>query len=65
MMLFRNKKVKIRLPNGDTDFFDIVTRVLPGDELLQYLFIICLDFVLRKSLDLIKENGFTQKTGTD
>ena len=42
----------------DTDYFDIVAGVLQGDTLAPYLFIICLDNVLRTSIDKIKENGF-------
>ena len=59
MMLYKNTKVKVRSPNGDIDFFDIVTGVLQGDTLVPYLFIICLDYALRTSIDLMKENGFT------
>ena len=58
IMLYRNTKVKVRSPDGDTDYFDIVAGVLQGDTLARYLFIICLDYVLRKSIDKIKENGF-------
>ena len=47
-----------RLPDGDTEYFDIVTGALQGDTLAPYLFIICLDYVLRTSIDKIKENGF-------
>ena len=43
---------------GDTEYFDIVARVLQGDTLAPYLFIICLDYVLRTSIDKIRENGF-------
>ena len=57
MMFYRNTKVKIRSPDGDTDYFDIVAGVLPGDTLVPYLFILCLDYVLRTSVDKIKENG--------
>ena len=42
-------------------FFDIVASVLQEDTLFEYLFIICLDYVLRTSIVLMKENGFTQK----
>ena len=38
--------------------FDIVAGVLQGDTLVPYLFIICLDYVLRTSIDKIKENSF-------
>ena len=60
MMLYRNTKVKDRSPDGYTDYFDIVVGVLQGDTLAPYLFIICLDYVLRTSIDKIKENGFKQ-----
>ena len=58
MILYRNTKVKVRSPDGDTDYFDIVAGVLQGDTLAPYLFIICLDYVLRTSIDKIRENGF-------
>ena len=58
MILYRNTKVKVRSPDGDTDYFDIVAEVQQGDTLASYLFIICLDYVLRTSIDKIKENGF-------
>ena len=57
MMLNRNTKLKVRSPDGDTDYFDIVEGVLQGDTLAPYLFIICLDNVLRTSIDKMKENG--------
>ena len=58
MMLYRNTKVKVCSLNGDTDIFDIVAGVLQGDTLAPYLFIICLDYVLRTSIDKMKDNGF-------
>ena len=48
-ILYRNTKVKVRSSDGDTEYFDIVTGVLQGDTLAPYLFIICLDYVLRTS----------------
>ena len=57
-ILCRNTKVKVRLPDGDTEYFDIVTGVTQGDTLAPYLFIICLDYMLRTSIDKIKENSF-------
>ena len=57
-ILYRNTKVKVRSPDGDTEYFDIVAGVLKGDTLAPYLFIICLDYVLRTSIDKIRENGF-------
>ena len=74
-ILNRNTKVKVRSPDGDTEYFDIVAGVLQGDTLAPYLFIICLDYVLRTSIDKIRENGleltkkrsrrYTVKTITD
>ena len=57
MSFYRNTKVKVRSPDGDTDYFDIVAGVLQWDTLAPYLFIICLDYMLRTSIDKIKENG--------
>ena len=57
-ILYRNAKVKVRSPDGDTEYFDIVAGVLQGDTLAPYLFIICLDYVLRTSIDKIRENDF-------
>ena len=54
----KNPKIKVRSPDGDTDNFNIVAGVLQGDTLAPYLFIICLDYMLRTSIDLMKENGF-------
>ena len=56
MMLYRNTKVKVRSPEGDTDYFDIVAGVLQGNILVPYLFIICLDYVLRMSIDKMKDD---------
>ena len=55
----RHEKI-VRLPIDDTDFFNIVAEVLQY-VLVQYVFIIYLYYVLRTSVDLIKENGFTFK----
>ena len=57
-ILYRNTKVKVRSPDGDTEYFDIVAGVLQGETLAPYLFIICLDYVLRTSIDKIRQNGF-------
>ena len=42
----------------ETDYLDIVAGILQGDTLAPYPFIVCLDYVLRTSIDKIKENGF-------
>ena len=74
-ILYRKTKVKVNSPGGDTDYFDIVAGVLQGDTLAPYHFIICVNVVLRTSIDKIKENDFeltkkcnrkyTTKTFTD
>ena len=58
MILYRNTKVKVRSLDRDTDYFDIIAGVLQGDTLAPYLFIICLDYMLRTSIDKIKEKRF-------
>ena len=57
-IIYRNTKVKERSPDGDVEYFDIVAGVLQGDTLAPYLFILCLDNVLKTSIDKIRENGF-------
>ena len=59
MMLCKNMKAMFCKPDVDTDFFDIVTGVLQRDTLASYLLIICLDFILQMSIDLMKENDLT------
>ena len=58
MTLYRNTEVKVHSPDGDTDYFDIVADVLQGDTLAPYLFILCLHYVHRNSIDKMKDNGF-------
>ena len=53
-ILYRNTKAKVRSRDGETG-------VLQGDTLAPYLFIICLDYVLRTLIDKIRENGFELK----
>ena len=53
IMFNNNSKVKVRSPDRDTDFFDLVAGMLQGDILAPYLFIICLEYVLRTSIDLM------------
>ena len=52
-----NMKVKVCSLDGDTDYFNIVAGVLQKDTLAPFLFIICLDYVLRMSIDKMKDNG--------
>ena len=57
-MLHKNMKVKVCSPDVDTDYFNIVAGVLQGDTLASYLFIICLDSMVRMSIDIMKNNSF-------
>ena len=43
----------------ETEFFDNLTGVLQGDTLAPFLFVICLDYVLRISVDKCNEYGLT------
>ena len=61
MMIYKNMKAVVCLLDEDTDFFDIVSGILLGDTLAPYMFIICQDYLLQTSTDLIKENYFTFK----
>ena len=57
-VLYRNTKVKVRSQDRDTDYFDIVAEVLQVDTLAPYLFIVCRDYMLRTSINKIRESGF-------
>ena len=59
MILYKNTRSMVRSPDGDTPFFEITTSVLQGYTLAPFLFIICLDYILKNSLDCNKELGFT------
>ena len=51
----------VRSPDCDTDLFVHITGLLNGDALAPYMYIICGDLILSSSVDLIKEDSFTQK----
>ena len=57
MMLYNNTISMVRSPDGDSVFFYIRTGVYQVTARL--LIIICLDYVLRTSIDLHSEKGFT------
>ena len=59
MMLYKNTRSMVRSPDGDTPYFEITTGVLQGDTLAPFLFLICLDYILKTSLDNNRELGFT------
>ena len=59
MMLYKDTRCLVRSPDGDTSFFDIVAGVLQGDTLAPFIFVICLDYVLRRAIDEKTDLGFT------
>ena len=59
MMMYRNTKAKVRSPDGDTTFFEILAGVLQGDTLAPFIFILCLDYALRTSIDPLNNLGLT------
>ena len=59
MIMYRNNRSMVTSPNGETEFFDILAGVLQGDTLAPFLFVICLDYVLRISVDKCNEYGLT------
>ena len=61
MMLYMNTRFMVRSPDGDTQFFEITTCVLQGDTIAPFLFINCLDYVLKSSIDCSPNFGFTLK----
>ena len=57
---YSNLRAKIRSPDGETDYFKIHAGVMQGDTLAPFLFIIVLDFAMRKAiLGKEQELGFT------
>ena len=59
LILYNNTRSMVRSPDGDTLFFDITTGVLHGDKLAQFICIICLHYILKKSVDSNLHLGFT------
>ena len=58
-MLYKNTRYMVRSLDGDTPFFDITTGVLHGDKLAQFICIICLHYILKKSVGSNLHTGFT------
>ena len=58
--LYANTKAKVLSPDGETDTFDLMMGVLQGDTLAPFLFVIVLDYAMRKAIDGKEEDfGFT------
>ena len=59
MITYKDTKIIVRSDDGDTEFITIAGGVLQGDTLAPFLFIICIDYVLKMSLDRDNVLGFT------
>ena len=58
--LYTDTKAKVLSPDGETELFEIIMGVLQGDTLAPFLFVIVLDYAMRKSIDGKEEKfGFT------
>ena len=58
--MYTNTKARVISPDGETDMFEITAGVLQGDTLAPFLFIIVLDYALRKAVTGKEEElGFT------
>ena len=58
--MYSNTKAKIVTPDGETEMFEITAGALQGDTLAPFLFIIVLDYALRKAISGKEEElGFT------
>ena len=59
--MYSNTKARVMTPDGETEQFDITAGVLQGDTLAPFLFIIVLDYAMRKAMGDGKEEelGFT------
>ena len=58
--IYTNTKAKVMSPDGETDVFEIMMGVLQGDTLAPFLFVIVLDYALRKAINGREEElGFT------
>lgn len=57
-LLYSNTSAKVQTPDGETSSFSILAGILQGDTLAPFLFIIVVDYIMRISVDKIKNCGF-------
>ena len=58
--MYTNTTAQVLFPDGDTEFFEILARVLQGDTLAPSLFIIALDYAMRQAVGNGSILGFTR-----
>ena len=49
--MYQDTKAKVISPDGETELFELYARVLQGDTLAPYLFVIVLDYALRMAIE--------------
>ena len=49
-LLYTGTKAKVLLPDGETEFFEILAGVLQGDTLAPYIFTIMIDYAMRQAI---------------
>ena len=60
ILSYDNLRAKISSPDGETDYFKIFAGVMQGDTLAPFIFVIVLDYALRKAINGNEEElGFT------
>ena len=60
--MYTNTRAKVISPDGETEDFEITAGVLQGDTLAPFLFVIVLDYALRKAIGGKEDElGFTLK----
>ena len=58
-IMYTDTIAKVMSPDGETDFFDILAGVLQGDTLAPFLFIIVIDYIMRKATEGYEHLGLT------
>ena len=58
-IMFEDTSAKVITPDGETETISILAGVLQGDTLAPYLFVIVIDYIMRKALTMReKKIGF-------
>ena len=54
--LYEDTRARVLSPDGETDYFEILAGVLQGDTLAPYLFVIMIDYIMRRQLmEMVKD----------
>ncbi|GFR74339.1 hypothetical protein ElyMa_003889200 [Elysia marginata] len=61
-IIYTKTRTTVRIPDGNTDEFDILAGVRQGDTLRPFLFIIVLVFTMRQELGELEVNIGLKKT---